>query len=206
QERQHPEESRKTPEIPPKTSGIPPPAPPLEQVPKKQPPHQRRGDNDRIAPPPCHLKITQWNGQGLSNKRHTVQAAAIAKNIDVFILQETQMSKDKQFRLPGYQQYSVSKGPNSHGSMILVRVTIPSSEKTQDSNRKTAQSFSPPPATRGSKSLGKALYRTLVRPNGQESQHDVSHDRTQGGCGTCSPKNAIYTRHSIINILCDTGT
>ncbi|KAG7175870.1 hypothetical protein Hamer_G009900 [Homarus americanus] len=38
------------------------------------------------------------------------------------------MSKDKQFRLPGYQQYSVSKGPNSHGSMILVRVTIPSSE------------------------------------------------------------------------------
>ncbi|KAG7165147.1 hypothetical protein Hamer_G004931 [Homarus americanus] len=38
------------------------------------------------------------------------------------------MSKDKQFRLPGYQQYSVPKGPNSHGSMILVRATIPSSE------------------------------------------------------------------------------
>ncbi|KAG7157185.1 hypothetical protein Hamer_G010027, partial [Homarus americanus] len=34
--------------------------------------HQRRGDNDRTAPPPCHLKITQWNVQGLSNKRHTV--------------------------------------------------------------------------------------------------------------------------------------
>ncbi|KAG7176918.1 putative RNA-directed DNA polymerase from mobile element jockey-like 59, partial [Homarus americanus] len=30
--------AEKTPEIPPKTSGIPPPAPPLEQVPKKQPP------------------------------------------------------------------------------------------------------------------------------------------------------------------------
>ncbi|KAG7156895.1 putative pol-like 35 [Homarus americanus] len=42
--------------------------------------HQRRGNNDRIAPPPCHLKITQWNVQGLSNKRHTVQAA---KNIDI---------------------------------------------------------------------------------------------------------------------------
>ncbi|KAG7166424.1 hypothetical protein Hamer_G005523 [Homarus americanus] len=38
------------------------------------------------------------------------------------------MSKDKQFRLPRYQQYSVPKGPNSHGSMILVRATIPSSE------------------------------------------------------------------------------
>ncbi|KAG7165507.1 RNA-directed DNA polymerase from mobile element jockey-like 37, partial [Homarus americanus] len=38
------------------------------------------------------------------------------------------MSKDQQFRLPGYQQYSVPKGPNSHGSMILVRATIPSSE------------------------------------------------------------------------------
>ncbi|KAG7157794.1 hypothetical protein Hamer_G025587, partial [Homarus americanus] len=37
--------------------------------------------------------------------------------------------------------------------------------------------------------------------NGQESQHDESHDRTQGGCGTCSPENAIYTRHAIINIL-----
>ncbi|KAG7176703.1 putative RNA-directed DNA polymerase from mobile element jockey-like 87, partial [Homarus americanus] len=23
--------------------------------------HRRRGDNDRIAPPPCNLKITQWN-------------------------------------------------------------------------------------------------------------------------------------------------
>ncbi|KAG7162423.1 hypothetical protein Hamer_G007958, partial [Homarus americanus] len=43
------------------------------------------------------------------------------------------------------------------------------------------------------------------RPNRQESQHDESHDRTQGGCGTCSPKNAIYTRHSMINRLCDTG-
>ncbi|KAG7175947.1 hypothetical protein Hamer_G025876, partial [Homarus americanus] len=90
--------------------------------------HQRRGDNDRIAPPPCHLKITQWTVQGLSNKRHTVQAAAIAKNNDVFILQETLMSKHKQFRLPGYQRYSVPKGPNSHGNMILVRATIPSSE------------------------------------------------------------------------------
>ncbi|KAG7174215.1 hypothetical protein Hamer_G003119 [Homarus americanus] len=30
--------AEKTPEIPPKTSGIPPPAPPLEQMPKKQPP------------------------------------------------------------------------------------------------------------------------------------------------------------------------
>ncbi|KAG7175913.1 RNA-directed DNA polymerase from mobile element jockey-like 47 [Homarus americanus] len=38
------------------------------------------------------------------------------------------MPKDKQFRLPGYQQYSVPKGPNSHGSTILVRATIPSSE------------------------------------------------------------------------------
>ncbi|KAG7171997.1 RNA-directed DNA polymerase from mobile element jockey-like 24 [Homarus americanus] len=38
------------------------------------------------------------------------------------------MSKDKQFRLPEYQQYLVPKGPNSHGSMILVRATIPSSE------------------------------------------------------------------------------
>ncbi|KAG7160464.1 hypothetical protein Hamer_G001723 [Homarus americanus] len=37
-------------------------------------------------------------------------------------------SNDKQLRLPGYQQYSVPKGPNSHGSMILVRATIPSSE------------------------------------------------------------------------------
>ncbi|KAG7164024.1 putative RNA-directed DNA polymerase from mobile element jockey-like 53, partial [Homarus americanus] len=61
----------KTPEIPPKTNGIPPPAPPLEQ---------------------------------------------------------TLMSKDKQCRLPGYQQYSVPKGPNSHGSIILVMATIPSSE------------------------------------------------------------------------------
>ncbi|KAG7156433.1 hypothetical protein Hamer_G006196 [Homarus americanus] len=41
---------------------------------------------------------------------------------------KTLMSKDKQFRLPGYQQYSVPKGPNSHGSMILVGATIPSSE------------------------------------------------------------------------------
>ncbi|KAG7165289.1 RNA-directed DNA polymerase from mobile element jockey-like 19 [Homarus americanus] len=90
--------------------------------------HQRRRYIDKIAPPPCHIKITQWNVQGQSNKRHTVQAAAIAKNIDVFILQETLMSKDKQFRLPGYQQYSLPKGPNSHGSMILVRATIPSSE------------------------------------------------------------------------------
>ncbi|KAG7160715.1 putative Endonuclease-reverse transcriptase-containing protein 6 [Homarus americanus] len=38
------------------------------------------------------------------------------------------MSKDKQLRLPGYQQYSVPKGPYSYGSMILVRATIPSSE------------------------------------------------------------------------------
>ncbi|KAG7167758.1 RNA-directed DNA polymerase from mobile element jockey-like 27 [Homarus americanus] len=90
--------------------------------------HQRRGDNDRIASPPCNLKITQWNVQGLSNKRHTVQAAVIANNIDVLILQETMMSKNKQFRLPGYQPYSVPKGSNSHGSMILVRATIPSSE------------------------------------------------------------------------------
>ncbi|KAG7156413.1 hypothetical protein Hamer_G006165 [Homarus americanus] len=44
------------------------------------------------------------------------------------ILQETLMSKDKQFLLHGYQQYSAPKGPNSHGSMILVRATIPSSE------------------------------------------------------------------------------
>ncbi|KAG7171527.1 RNA-directed DNA polymerase from mobile element jockey-like 23 [Homarus americanus] len=73
-------------------------------------------------------EITQWNVQGLSNKRHTVQAAAIPKNIDDFILQESLMSKDKQFLLPGYQQYSVPKGLNSHGSMILVRATIPSSE------------------------------------------------------------------------------
>ncbi|KAG7159599.1 putative Endonuclease-reverse transcriptase-containing protein 3 [Homarus americanus] len=42
------------------------------------------------------------------------------------------MSKNKQFRLPGYQQYSVPKGPNSHGSMILVRATIPSSEVEPD--------------------------------------------------------------------------
>ncbi|KAG7160423.1 RNA-directed DNA polymerase from mobile element jockey-like 33, partial [Homarus americanus] len=100
----------------------------LDHERREQLQHQRRLDNDRIAPPPCNLKITQWNVQGLSNKRHTVQAAAIAKNIDVFILQETLMSKDKQFRLPGYQQYSVPKGPNSHGSMILVRATISSSE------------------------------------------------------------------------------
>ncbi|KAG7173592.1 putative pol-like 37, partial [Homarus americanus] len=141
----------KTPAIPPITSRIPPPVPPLEQVPKitatnehtipnerggerlnherrEQLQHRRRGDNDRIAPPPCHLKITQWNVQGLSNKRHTVQAVAIAKNIDVFILQETLMSWDKQFRLPEHQQYSVPKGPNSHGNMILDRATIPSSE------------------------------------------------------------------------------
>ncbi|KAG7168454.1 hypothetical protein Hamer_G002513 [Homarus americanus] len=90
--------------------------------------HQRRGDNDRIAPPPCPLKIIQWNVQDLSNKRNTVQAAAKAKIIDVFILQETLMSKDKLFRLPGYHQYSVPKGPNSHGSMILVRATNPSSD------------------------------------------------------------------------------
>ncbi|KAG7157442.1 RNA-directed DNA polymerase from mobile element jockey-like 25 [Homarus americanus] len=38
------------------------------------------------------------------------------------------MSKDKQFSLPGYQQYSLPKGSNSHGSIILVRATIPSSE------------------------------------------------------------------------------
>ncbi|KAG7170148.1 RNA-directed DNA polymerase from mobile element jockey-like 43 [Homarus americanus] len=100
----------------------------LDHERREQLQHQRREDNDRIAPPPCHLKITQWNIQGLSNKRRTVQAAAIAKNMDVFILQETLMSKDEQFRLPGYQQYSVPKGPNSHGSMIFLRVTIPSSE------------------------------------------------------------------------------
>ncbi|KAG7153989.1 putative Endonuclease-reverse transcriptase-containing protein 7 [Homarus americanus] len=38
------------------------------------------------------------------------------------------MSKDKQFRLPGYQQYSAAERPNSHGSMILLRATIPRSE------------------------------------------------------------------------------
>ncbi|KAG7165890.1 putative pol-like 32, partial [Homarus americanus] len=102
--------------------------PSLNHERREQLQHQRRGDNDRIAPPTCHLKITQWNVQDPSNKRHTVQAAAIAKNIDVFILQETLMSKDKQFRLAGYQQYSVPKGPNSHGSMILVRATIPISQ------------------------------------------------------------------------------
>ncbi|KAG7155184.1 RNA-directed DNA polymerase from mobile element jockey-like 45 [Homarus americanus] len=80
------------------------------------------------TPKTPQLQITQWNVQGLSNKRHTVQAVAKAKNIAVFILQETLMSKDQQFRLPGYQQYSVPKGSNSHGSMILVKATIPSSE------------------------------------------------------------------------------
>ncbi|KAG7164302.1 Nucleic-acid-binding protein from mobile element jockey-like 2 [Homarus americanus] len=129
-----------------KTPEVPPPAPPSEQVPttpngrggerlnherREQLQHQRRGDNDRIASPPFNLKISQWNVQGLSNKRHTVQAAVTAKNIDVFILQETMKSKNKQFRLPGYQQYSVPKGPNSHGSMILVRATILSSEVNQ---------------------------------------------------------------------------
>ncbi|KAG7171583.1 hypothetical protein Hamer_G014719, partial [Homarus americanus] len=79
----------------------------LDHERREQLQHQRRGDNDRIAPPPFHLKITQWNVQGLSNKRHTVQVAAIAKNIDVFILHETLMSKDKQFRLPGYQQATI---------------------------------------------------------------------------------------------------
>ncbi|KAG7175294.1 RNA-directed DNA polymerase from transposon X-element-like 2, partial [Homarus americanus] len=137
----------KTSELPPKTSGIPPPAPPLEQVPKKQPlfltdeeetdstmnaeSNYSTSDEEIMIEQPhllVILKITQWNVQDLSNKQHTVQAAAIAKNIDVFILQETLMSKDKQFRLTGYQQYSVPKGPNSHGSMILVRATIPSSE------------------------------------------------------------------------------
>ncbi|KAG7172437.1 hypothetical protein Hamer_G029543, partial [Homarus americanus] len=39
------------------------------------------------------------------------------------------------------------------------------------------------------------------RLNRQESLHDETHDRTQGGCGACSPKNAIYTHHSIINKL-----
>ncbi|KAG7175455.1 hypothetical protein Hamer_G026208 [Homarus americanus] len=38
------------------------------------------------------------------------------------------MSKDKQFRLNEYQQYLVPKGRNSHGSMILVRATIPNSD------------------------------------------------------------------------------
>ncbi|KAG7162995.1 RNA-directed DNA polymerase from mobile element jockey-like 46, partial [Homarus americanus] len=102
----------KTPEIPPKTSGIPPPAPPSEQ---NSPTSLSSQDNTVECTRPV-------------NKRHTVQAAAIAKNIDVFILQETLMSKDKQFRLPGYQQYSVPKAPNSYGSMILVRATIPSPE------------------------------------------------------------------------------
>ncbi|KAG7175249.1 RNA-directed DNA polymerase from mobile element jockey-like 14, partial [Homarus americanus] len=139
QERQHPEERRKNSRDSTSCSSLRAGAQETATTPdgrggerldherREQLQHQRRGDNDRIAPPPCYLKITQWNIQGLSNKRHTVQAAALAKNI-VFILQETLMSKDQQFRLPGYQQYSVPKGPNSHGSMILVRATIPSSE------------------------------------------------------------------------------
>ncbi|KAG7172481.1 RNA-directed DNA polymerase from mobile element jockey-like 9, partial [Homarus americanus] len=140
QERQHPEERRKKSRDSTSCSSLRAGAQETATTPngrggerldherREQLQHQRRGDNDRIAPPPCNLKITPWNVQGLSNKRHTVQAAALAKNIDVFILQESLMSKDQQFRLPGYQQYSVPKGPNSHGSMILVRATIPSSE------------------------------------------------------------------------------
>ncbi|KAG7157175.1 RNA-directed DNA polymerase from mobile element jockey-like 4, partial [Homarus americanus] len=140
QERQHPEERRKNSRDSASCSSLRAGAQETATIPngrggegldherREQLQHQRRGDNDRIAPPPCNLKITQWNVQGLSNKRHTVQAAVLAKNIDVFILQETLMSKDQQFRLPGYQHYSVPKGPNSHGSMILVRATIPSSE------------------------------------------------------------------------------
>ncbi|KAG7169433.1 RNA-directed DNA polymerase from mobile element jockey-like 6, partial [Homarus americanus] len=140
QERQHPEERRKNSRDSTSCSSLRAGAQETATTPdgrggerldherREQLQHQRRGDNDKIAPPPCNLKITQWNIQGLSNKRHTVQAAALAKNIDVFILQETLMSKDQQFRLPGYQQHSVPKGPNSHDSMILVRATIPSSE------------------------------------------------------------------------------
>ncbi|KAG7158000.1 RNA-directed DNA polymerase from mobile element jockey-like 2 [Homarus americanus] len=140
QERQHPEERRKNSRDSTSCSSLRAGAQETATTPngrggerldherREQLQHQRRGDNDRIAPPPCNLKITQWNVQGLSIKRYTVQAAALAKNIDVFILHETLMSKDQEFRLPGYQQYSVPKGPNSHGSMILVRATIPSSE------------------------------------------------------------------------------
>ncbi|KAG7165529.1 RNA-directed DNA polymerase from mobile element jockey-like 15 [Homarus americanus] len=139
QERQHPEERRKNSRDSTSCSSLRAGAQETATTPngrgerlnherREQLQHQRRGDNDRLVPPPCNLKITQWNVQGLTNKRHTVQAAAIAKNIDVFILKETLMSNDKQFRLPGYQQYSVPKRPNSHGSMILVRATIPSSE------------------------------------------------------------------------------
>ncbi|KAG7157142.1 putative RNA-directed DNA polymerase from mobile element jockey-like 52, partial [Homarus americanus] len=113
QERQHPEERRKNSRHSTSCSSLRAGAQETTTTPngrggerldhegREQLQHQRRGDIDRIALPPYNT---------------------------VFILQETLMSEDQQFRLPGYQQYSVPKGPNSHGSMTIVRATIPSSE------------------------------------------------------------------------------
>ena len=79
------------------------------------------------------IKILQWNADSISTKKEELKALIKEKEIDVFLIQETKMTRDdKPLSLPGYtilskprQQVAGNEKNRGGGLLIGIRRTIP---------------------------------------------------------------------------------
>lgn len=72
------------------------------------------------------VRITQWNANGVSRRKHELTYFLQDKNIDVMLLAETHLTNKYTFEIPGYTFYGTNHPDNkAHGGTgILVRSRV----------------------------------------------------------------------------------
>ena len=71
------------------------------------------------------LRILQWNGEGLGQKKQALAARLALDKIDVACIQETHLRAEKAFSVHGYQTFRQDRDGHKGGVLILVKNQFP---------------------------------------------------------------------------------
>ena len=75
------------------------------------------------------LRLAHWNAEGVRQQKTELQNFLKQNGIDVYTIQETDLTVNYRFYVRGYEAYRKDRGSkNKDGVVTLVRNTIPSTE------------------------------------------------------------------------------
>ena len=93
--------------------------------PRRSPPSATRG--------PKHLKILQWNAEGIQNKKMSLNERLKKEDIDIACIQETHLKDALRLHIRGYEVIRKDRKDRIKGGVaILVRNSIPYQELQVD--------------------------------------------------------------------------
>lgn len=79
------------------------------------------------------IRISQWNANGLSNKRQELEIFLKTYKLDIILISETRFTSKNYISIPGYTIYTTNhpSGKAHGGTAIIIKNTISHYEYTQ---------------------------------------------------------------------------